>query len=611
MIIHSLIATNLLKYRHLELKALPTNGIIAISGYNESGKSSIGEAICFALFGRTFAIGPNEITKLISWGENHCSVTIELRLQNSNLYRLSRSLDRDHNHSARLSMLDVAEHTIARGKEAVAEAIQELIGYEFDAFIDSFYLAQREITTPHPHGHAIHAMAGIIPLTLCQKELQEEIIKDEIALAGLTSRNAQLKVQLTDLAFDSQRAHVLAADQTDVNSREQDIRAAQEALVNAGAEYQKRKASRIKNALSENIFAHLRSLSLVAGIISLGCWWGLTTQTSDSLSRYILELIRSQIDPSWLAYGAIISFGIFILSWLHVAFSIKQETALHIAGTDLADTLAALDDLEIGLPRGLKGAFSTNDGILSKGRLEPDVRLQLRQHFKTGKVKVLDAGDAVAREHAWLEQLLSRINRHQSDIYQEMNREKEQRQMLEHLTNMENTLKHEEAEIHHRIQVRNCANELLQGAVRHLSRRFNHHLRGLAGRTLPMFTENRYQHLQINEDLTVRAFSNEKRDFMELDEVSSGTQRQIMLALRLSMSQQLVNRIVKGKQFIFLDEPFAFFDEHRTRSALTALPHLSDDITQIWIVAQQFPQDITFAKIIQCRRDIDEYCDAS
>jgi exonuclease SbcC len=102
----------------------------------------------------------------------------------------------------------------------------------------------------------------------------------------------------------------------------------------------------------------------------------------------------------------------------------------------------------------------------------------------------------------------------------------------------------------------------------------------------------------------VRVFSNDKRDFMDLEEVSSGTQRQIMLALRLALSKKLLSRTVKGKQFAFLDEPFAFFDQERTCKALQALADLGDDISQVWIVAQDFPEncEVEFDTVVYCDR---------
>ena len=154
-----------------------------------------------------------------------------------------------------------------------------------------------------------------------------------------------------------------------------------------------------------------------------------------------------------------------------------------------------------------------------------------------------------------------------------------------------------------RAATRKLACDLLSGAASHITKRFNKELRDLVSVTLPPLTENRYEYLKIGDDLSVKAFSSEKRDFMDLDEISSGTQRQIMLSVRLALAQELINRAVKGKQFLFLDEPFAFFDNMRTRYALEVLPNLSDEIRQIWIVAQQFPEDMSFEKHVYCTRD--------
>jgi exonuclease SbcC len=183
-----------------------------------------------------------------------------------------------------------------------------------------------------------------------------------------------------------------------------------------------------------------------------------------------------------------------------------------------------------------------------------------------------------------------------------------ERERVEKAANLERAkaaLSAQTVEQQHRIEVRQQAMELLAGAGRHLSQRFNRDLRDLVGRTLPLFTEGRYAHLKIDDELNVQVFSNEKRDFMQLEEISSGTQRQIMLAVRLALSQQLVDSVVGGQQFVFLDEPFAFFDQERTRSALSALPNLSDEITQVWIVAQEFPAETEFDRFVQCARESD------
>ena len=187
MIIQSISARNVLKYKSLELNDLPEQGIIAISGFNESGKSTIGESICFALFGRTFSIDEDELDKILRWGASDCSVTIRFSHQSADasepeLYAITRMLDCDGNHSAKLYKVYNEENAIARCVERVEEALYKLTSVEFDEFIESFYLAQREITTPYPHSYALKTMAGIATMEYCEQNIQEDIEQDIVCL---------------------------------------------------------------------------------------------------------------------------------------------------------------------------------------------------------------------------------------------------------------------------------------------------------------------------------------------------------------------------------------------------------------------------------------------
>ena len=49
MLIKSIDARDFRKYSELVVNDIPESGVITIAGSNESGKTSIGEAICFAL----------------------------------------------------------------------------------------------------------------------------------------------------------------------------------------------------------------------------------------------------------------------------------------------------------------------------------------------------------------------------------------------------------------------------------------------------------------------------------------------------------------------------------------------------------------------------------
>ena len=68
MLIKSIDARNFRKYNKLIVDDIPESGVITIEGLNESGKTSIGEAICFALFGRTFFLDNDSLHKVVCWG---------------------------------------------------------------------------------------------------------------------------------------------------------------------------------------------------------------------------------------------------------------------------------------------------------------------------------------------------------------------------------------------------------------------------------------------------------------------------------------------------------------------------------------------------------------
>ncbi|HHH13158.1 MAG TPA: ATPase, partial [Thiolapillus brandeum] len=200
MIINSVRAKNVLKYEFLELENLPAEGIIAISGENESGKSTIGETICFALFGRTFSLDHEHIQKVLRWGESRCSVILEFTVDGVR-YQLGRFLDRDGNHGARLGPAENPDETLARGVGPVADRLFEILGYEFDEFIESFYLAQREITSPHPHSVAVKTMAGVAPLEEVVEEFEEEIANFDEMLADIDAEVEALRQEQEELDF--------------------------------------------------------------------------------------------------------------------------------------------------------------------------------------------------------------------------------------------------------------------------------------------------------------------------------------------------------------------------------------------------------------------------
>ncbi len=589
MIITGITADNLLKYNRLELNDLPPRGMIAVSGLNESGKSTIGETICFALFGRTFSVGAEELEKVIRWGENDCRAMLRFRLEGGAEYALERSLDRNGNHGVRLSRQG-EEEPMAIGVRPVEEAVNRLLGYGFEEYVESYYLAQREITAPHPHSDAVKRMAGLSDLEAVTDEfvreigLQQQMIEaDEEGIEGAEAALKALNIREGVLEF-------LQQDREAALNAEQEMRRHMDRLRGAADAYQEQvpMLPRLERKRYGSGLASMLLLVLTAFTLAL---WAVFDLGSGAIKTALV-------------------FGLLALPFLALALYYGQViTGLRQQAEQLAECVAAGHRFGqgIGDPAPV-GDEVEHSGVNASGtsvELEAGEITELCQRISSLEAEPEEVVWALSRELDWMESGLQYCSERVQQLDRELDEERERLEEAARLQRKREELERNLAAHQQQVLLRERALELLTGAAQQLSRRFNRDLQELVGRTLPLFTEGRYEHLQVDENLTVRAFSSEKRDFIDLEEVSSGTQRQIMLALRLALSQELVNRTAADEQFIFLDEPFAFFDAERTRNALRSLPELSDQISQIWIVAQQFPDDEPFALSVPCEREQD------
>ena len=622
MIITSIKSHNLLKYTELNLENLPEKGIIAISGNNESGKSSIGESVCFALFGRTFSLKPEEMKKIVLWGEQNCSVNLNFKVETQE-YSLYRYLDTDGNHSARLSLLGHDDAPLARSPQQVDAMLTNILGYTFEEFIESFYLAQREITSPHPHGKAVKSIAGVDALEQVSKGYERKAAEKREKLETLLTKNESLQGELDELALEEDYLEALKEEK---NKMDVDLGNTRELATDLQTTCNTYRVNeeKIKNTEKNRGRARFwRLISLLLALVTGGIW-GLLSQKSElPLSVTLLEKMQQNI-PGWqenyIHYIGITAALFAVMLLLFSIRSIVQQTrlkALFKASSNLASVMARVRALEV--------YEKVHDSDETEGGEAEDNKE--RQHFTEAEnvacydvneytsllpaVESVIAGASEVASYAEIEKpwLLGQISLREQNllnINDEIDDEVQRVNQGAHLQTEQSDLLSKTEELSAQLALKEKAIELLAGASQHFSNKFNHDIRDLMSRTLPLFTQGRYEHLQIEPELGVRVFSNDKRDFLDMEEISSGTQRQIMLALRLAMAQKLMGRGVKGRQFAFLDEPFAFFDEERTRHALSALDELSDAISQIWIVSQTFPEGHKFTAEIKCSRELGE-----
>lgn len=256
MILEELQADDFLKFRRIRLSHLPAPGLIGIRGPNESGKTSLGEAITFALFGRTLRLPAKGRRGAIRWGAEKAQVRLTMRSDDGARYRLGREVDSAGGYSADLYRLDPggAEQAMGRGPAAVDALVQELLGFDFEAFRYAFYLGQKEVDLllrAAESGGALERMIGVHDLEVARSRAQAE--HQELA------RRVQelgLRIQLQEELVEE-----LTRDDAEVERARDEAQAQAEALAEVEARRQRHEAA-LEAASSAD-----RATATLAGLI--------------------------------------------------------------------------------------------------------------------------------------------------------------------------------------------------------------------------------------------------------------------------------------------------------------------------------------------------------
>lgn len=116
--------------------------LFAITGATGSGKTSIIDAITYALYGQTARLGAKNLSELITQGAPRLSVKLEFDCGGKR-YRIARVLKRSGPASVRLEILGKdGEHPLDGGAREIAAQIARIVGLDFDAFTKAVVLPQ-------------------------------------------------------------------------------------------------------------------------------------------------------------------------------------------------------------------------------------------------------------------------------------------------------------------------------------------------------------------------------------------------------------------------------------------------------------------------------------
>lgn len=604
MIIKYLKAENIMKYSNLEIRDLPDKGLIGISGLNESGKTTIGEIICFCLYGRTYSLGKEETAGIIKWDEPRGMVQMDFSV-NGDTYQVIRYVDDEGNHGARLSKAEEKPVILAKGAERVNEQIFDISGIGYEEFIESIYLAQRETMTPYPHSDIIKKMAGTDTLESLHEDILKSREKQESEWEETRERIENTDRNLEDLHFEEKRLEELNDSHKEAQEKHAKVQENRQDFESALDKYDENwpVIETLKNRFKGFLFPAI--LFFILGAAVWASWILIHSAPLLDLSQR-LELFYSSWVPGWGEYqillpAAFVITGIFLVFLILDIIAFTKKRRRERESKVLADCLEAIyEDHQVSQqdtasheeedspPQDIKKAVSLIDKIKALEVTPAQVKKPAREVF------------------AYLDWAVREGEANLSEIESDIEEEKRKQQRVNELRSIKDDLMTKEENQERRLKIQKTALGLLEGSIHYLAKNFNREIIRLAGKTLPLFTEGRYSHIQIDEHFSVKIFSNEKHDFMNFDEASSGTRQQIMLALRLAFSHELVDKAKARMQFIFLDEPFAFFDDARIKGALKALPDFSKKVRQIWIVSQAFPEDLLFGVHLRCHRDEEE-----
>ena len=739
MIITSVQAKNVLRYAELKLTNLPRSGLIGVSGSNESGKTTIAEIICLALFGRTFSLSQDEVQKNIKWGEFGGSVTVGFVAKDGQAYQIIRAFDADGNHTAQLQREGEAEPFI-RGVDAVNENVTQLCGFTYQRFIDSFYLAQRNIAAPHILQQTAKALAGVETFEQLAADCEHDIQQAQEALAPINTNISETRRQRTELNIQADvlpnlkternaQAKIIA-DQKDKNAQRQamvdglrtsttqlvtqcqkttqadldtsfkdwlqhadQVEKAAEAVHQASERAEEGSGGRLTGALSswsDDLKARLqaftgvrdaaaayrqrlawsigqgdrpasvdaRSLSfpdqaalitsqvegvgskraaVVVGFVAMLalmslCWgalWFINHAPNDAIGQWLMNDFQLDVSHNSTLFFAAVACSVFCLVLLVMTFVLssqamdaRQEVARlqreqseieaqveildDLPKQSLATEVATLQTYEDDQLRATVVPFAAGPGA---SLLDADAVTALTAPLTAAAETCEEDADAIAKRLAKDiqagEQSIATIQAEVDQLDQAVSAEEARLNKAAQLDLQIVSLESDLEQKMHDIEVRRIAQNLLAGSHRRLLSRFNLEMRHVVSKIMPQLTDGRYETMQIDNDLNLEVWSNEKGNFVGLNEVSGGTYNQVMLAVRLALSQALITSSLCGAEFIIFDEPFAFFDAQRTKKTLETLPQVSPEIAQTWIIAQEFADDSQFALHLSCSRDSD------
>jgi exonuclease SbcC len=187
-----------------------SDGITLISGLNESGKSSVLDAILYALFGRVTRPPKARNEDLVAYATKEATVSLEFEVEDRN-YRVTRTLHRIKLTQALLEEISARNQRepLAKGQEKVNEEIVRLLGgITYHEIVSSTVVAQKELNklielNKDDRKRIINAFLNLESFNIVLSDLTEERREME----GTGSRSGKVQIEREKLEQLSRDLH--------------------------------------------------------------------------------------------------------------------------------------------------------------------------------------------------------------------------------------------------------------------------------------------------------------------------------------------------------------------------------------------------------------------
>lgn len=198
MIIRRLVLNNFRRFRHLDLTDLPV-GLVGIIGENGSGKSTILEAVGWALYGTYALTGRTEKEGVKTQGadsDSNCEVTLEFEMA-GDTYKVVRRLQGKRALAQAFVYKNGKDEAVAEREDGVNSYISKLFGMDRATFFSSVFARQKELDlltsqNPADRQQIIRRLLRIDLIDLAIKEIRQDC-RDKKEMAG------NLKGLITDV----------------------------------------------------------------------------------------------------------------------------------------------------------------------------------------------------------------------------------------------------------------------------------------------------------------------------------------------------------------------------------------------------------------------------